>query len=132
MADERTNRGEPDRSNVSGATQMKHWPMRTIAIIAATLAGCTVAGASAAAADPRPGTSVAFFANNDSEFREAAERAHEWCAETYSAPAQYFDARTDSAGKVVRFACVLDESASHDNPVLASAVNAAPTRSTTH
>jgi hypothetical protein len=73
---------------------------------------------------------VAFFAKNDAEFQEAAQRAAEWCAETYSAPAQYLDARTDAAGRVARFACVLDQAAPHDDPALASA-SSAPSRLTT-
>jgi hypothetical protein len=55
---------------------------------------------------------VAFFANSDAEYREAAQRATEWCAEKYGSPAQYLDSRTDSGGKVVRFVCILDQAAS--------------------
>jgi len=86
--------------------------MRTLVLIVATLAGSAVVAANAGAADPRPGTAVAFFANSDAEYREAVQRATEWCAEKYSAPAQYLDSRTDSGGKVVRFVCVLDQAAS--------------------
>jgi hypothetical protein len=104
--------------------------MRTILILAATRAGLSAAAANAEAADPRPGTSVAFFANNDAEFQEASERAAEWCAETYSAPAQYLDARTEAEGRVVRFACVLDQAASHNDPALASTSSAPATAPT--
>jgi hypothetical protein len=105
--------------------------MRTIAILAATLAGWSAAAALAEAADPRSGTSVAFFANNDAEFQEAAQRAAEWCAETYSAPAKYLDARADAAGRVARFTCVLDQAGSHNDPALASATSAVSAPSAT-
>ena len=79
---------------------------RFIAIlIAATLAGCAVA-ATDKASGPQPGTAVAFSANTDAEFQDAAQRAKEWCAETYSEGAKFLDSRTDSTGKVVRFGCV--------------------------
>lgn len=82
--------------------------MRTLAItLMAMLSGCAVA-ATDHAVDPKPGTSVAFNANTDAEFQEAAQRAKEWCAETYSEEAKFLDSRTDSTGKVVRFGCVQD------------------------
>lgn len=80
--------------------------MRTLAIaLVSVLSGCAVA-ATEQAVDPKPGTAVAFNANTDAEFQEAAQRAREWCAETYSEEAKFLDSRTDSTGKVVRFGCV--------------------------
>jgi len=80
--------------------------MRTLAItLMAMLSGCAVA-ATDQAADPKPGTAVAFSANTDAELQEAAQRAKEWCAETYNEEAKFLDSRTDSTGKVVRFGCV--------------------------
>lgn len=80
--------------------------LRFIAIlVAATLAGCSAA-ATNKASGPRPGTAVAFSANTDAEFQDAAQRAKEWCAETYSEGAKFLDSRTDSTGKIVRFGCV--------------------------
>jgi hypothetical protein len=85
--------------------------MRTLILIVATLAGYSVAAANVAAAEPKPGTAVAFFANSDAEYRDAVQRATEWCAEKFGTPAQYLDSRIDSGGKVVRFGCVLNQSA---------------------
>lgn len=81
--------------------------MRLIAIsFASILAGCSATAHTAA--DPKPGTAVAFSANTDAEFQEAAESAKEWCAETYSKPAKFIDSRADASGRVVRFSCTVD------------------------
>jgi hypothetical protein len=81
-------------------------PVRLVAVpIAATLAGCAVAAADKASG-PQPGTAVAFSANTDAEFQDAAQRAKEWCAETYAESAKFLDSRMDPTGKVVRFGCV--------------------------
>jgi uncharacterized protein YceK len=91
------------RSRTEEEPAMRIW-MRFIAmLIIPPLAGCAAAVTASA---PRPGTAVAFNANTDAEFEEAAQRAKEWCAETYDEPAKYLDSRTDASGKVVRFGCV--------------------------
>ena len=80
--------------------------MRTLAItLIVMLSGCAVAPTDQTAG-PKPGTAVAFNANTDAELQEAAQRAKEWCAETYSEEAKFLDSRTDSTGNVVRFGCV--------------------------
>jgi uncharacterized protein YceK len=80
--------------------------MRTLAItLMVMLSGCAVVPTDQAAG-PKPGTAVAFNANTDAELQEAAQRAKEWCAETYSEEAKFLDSRTDSTGNVVRFGCV--------------------------
>jgi uncharacterized protein YceK len=61
-----------------------------MAIVA--LAGCTNTTIDHAAA-PQPGKALAFYSNSDAEYRQAAQRAEEWCHETYDAPAKYLSRR---------------------------------------
>ena len=54
---------------------------------------------------PQPGKALAFYSNNDAEYREAAQRAEEWCREAYDSPAHYLNQRAETAGHIVTFAC---------------------------
>ena len=79
-----------------------------IVILAAivALAGCTNTRERAEAPQQQPGKAVAYFSNNDAEYRQAAQSAQEWCAETYDAPAQYLSRRDGAGGNIVTFGCV--------------------------
>jgi hypothetical protein len=68
------------------------------------LAGCTNTTVDHAAA-PQPGKALAFYANSDAEYRQAAQRAEEWCHEKYDAPAKYLSRRDGAEGNVVTFGC---------------------------
>jgi hypothetical protein len=70
------------------------------------LAGCSNAGSDRAEApDHQPGKALAFYSNNDDEFRDASQRAKEWCQETYDAPAKYLNRRDSAEGNIVTFGC---------------------------
>ena len=75
------------------------------------LAGCTNVSTHGHADVPenKPGMAVSYFSNSDAEYRQAAQRAQEWCHETYDAPAKYLSQRHDgSAGNIVTFGCAAD------------------------
>ena len=75
------------------------------------LAGCTNVSTHGQADVPehKPGMAVAYFSNSDAEYRQAAQRAQEWCHENYDAPATYLSQRHDeSAGNIVTFGCAAD------------------------
>jgi hypothetical protein len=82
-------------------------PMRT-AILAAmiVLAGCANTSKRADAPQQQVGKAVAFYSNNEAEYRQAAQRAEEWRHETYDAPAKYLNRRDETAGSIVTFGCV--------------------------
>jgi hypothetical protein len=80
-------------------------PAMRVVILAAivALAGCT--NTIDRAATPQPGKALAFYSNNDAEYREAAQRAEEWCRETYDSSAQYMNRRDGTDGSIVTFGC---------------------------
>jgi hypothetical protein len=70
------------------------------------LAGCT--NTTRHAEVSQPGKAVAFYSNNEVEYREGARNAEEWCRETYDTPAHYLTRRSDAGGNVVTFECATD------------------------
>jgi hypothetical protein len=54
---------------------------------------------------PKPGTALAFSITSRADFEEGQTRAKEWCAETYSAPAQYIEERVSPTGRIAVFGC---------------------------
>ena len=77
-----------------------------IVAVLITLAACTNASTQQTKApDREAGRAVAFYSNSDTEYREAAQRADEWCHETYDAPAKYLGQRSGAAGNIVTFGC---------------------------
>jgi len=69
------------------------------------LAGCTSTTERAQAPQQQAGRAVAFYSNDNAEYREAAQRADEWCHETYDSPAKYLSQRNGSGGNIVTFRC---------------------------
>jgi hypothetical protein len=90
------------------ALSEKEEPAMRILILAAivALAGCASASSEHAEAPAHePGKALAFNSNNEAEFNQAAQRAQEWCAETYDSPAKYLGRRDGAAGDIVTFGC---------------------------